>query len=201
MKKLVARRANVGAIGTLLIRLGMIGCFGLLVGCESDDEIIKISEFMASNANGLKDSDGETSDWIEVFNAGHAPVDLEGWRLTDDPKKPGWSFPQVSLGAGQYLVVFAAGKPQAPGDAELHASFRLKAAPDFLAVMRRSGRVVHQFAPYPEQFSDVSYGLGSNGVTGFLETATPGVANSPASKKRDKPPKPATDKPKTGDDD
>jgi hypothetical protein len=188
-------------MGTLLGGLGMVGCLGLVVGCTSNDEIIKISEFMASNANGLKDGDGETSDWIEIFNAGQAPVDLEGWRLTDDPKEPGWAFPEVSLGPGQYLVVFAAGKPQAPGDAELHASFRLKAAPDFLAVMRRSGRVVHQFAPYPEQFSDVSYGLGSNGVTGFLATATPGEANGPASKKRDKPPKPAKNKPKTGDDD
>lgn len=189
--------ANVAA---MLALYGLLVASSALSGCKADDEVVKISEFMASNANGLKDGDGETSDWIEVFNGGDAPVDLEGWRLTDNPKESGWSFPQVSLGPGQYLVVFAAGKQQAPGDTELHANFRLKAAPDFLALMRRSGRVVHQFAPYPEQVSDVSYGLGNNGVIGFLDSATPGAANGAASKKRDNAAK-AEKKRKKSDDD
>jgi hypothetical protein len=144
---------------------------------------------MASNGSGIKDSEGETSDWIEIFNGGDSTVDLEGWRLTDDPREQGWAFPKVSLEPGQYLIVFASGKQQS-GDGELHANFRLKASPDFLALMRRSGRVVQQFAPYPDQFSDVSYGIGNNGVTGYLETPTPGAPNGPAIKKRNKSDKP-----------
>src|SRR5687767_12784101 len=42
-----------------------------------------ISEFMASNSNGLRDQDNETSDWIEVQNPTAAPVNLDGYYLTD----------------------------------------------------------------------------------------------------------------------
>ena len=43
-----------------------------------------ISEFMASNATGILDEDGNTSDWIELYNTGAAQVNLAGWRLSDD---------------------------------------------------------------------------------------------------------------------
>ena len=43
-----------------------------------------ISEFLAVNDKGLKDANGERSDWIEIHNAGDATVDLAGWTLTDD---------------------------------------------------------------------------------------------------------------------
>lgn len=158
-------------------------------GCKDDgSSAIAISEFMASNGNGLKDSDGETSDWIEIANFGTQTVNLKGFRLTDDPKEPmRWVFPDVSLAPGQYLVVFASGKASEATDGELHANFRMKASPDFLALLRPNGRALTQFKPYPEQQSDVSYGLGSDGVTGFLQSPTPGAANTPSlGKKKDK---------------
>ena len=42
-----------------------------------------ITEFMASNDNGLRDEDGESSDWIEIHNSGLEVVELEGWYLAD----------------------------------------------------------------------------------------------------------------------
>ena len=41
-----------------------------------------ITEFMASNDGALRDGNGATSDWVEVFNAGTAPVDTTGTLLT-----------------------------------------------------------------------------------------------------------------------
>jgi Lamin Tail Domain len=161
---------------------------GLSSGCHDDGGSIVISEFVAANANGLKDSDGQTSDWIEIGNMGTAVVNLKNWRLTDDPAEPmRWVFPEVSISPGQYVVVFASGKGQSPGASELHTSFRMKATPDFLALLRPNGRAVTQFKPYPEQRNDVSYGVGSDGVTGYLESPTPGAPNSPSlAKKKDK---------------
>lgn len=151
----------------------------LTSGCKSNDGDVTISEFLASNANGLKDSDGETSDWIEIFNSGSSPVDLTDWRLTDDVDEPAkWLFPPTTLGPGEYLVVFASSKQTMPGEKEYHTGFRLKATPDFLALLRPNGRAVQKFAPYPEQTNDISYGLGSDGVMGYLETPTPGAPNS-----------------------
>lgn len=152
----------------------------VLSSCKSDDgaDAVRITEFMASNANGLTDDDGETSDWIELHNSGGAAIDLTGWRLTDDASEPSkWVFPPTSLASGQYLVVFASGKPMTPDQTELHASFRLKATPDFLALLRPNGRAVQRFDPYPEQRNDVSYGVASDGVTGYLESPTPGAPN------------------------
>lgn len=158
-------------------------------GCRDDGSgSIIISEFMASNGNGLKDADGETSDWIELANTGNQPVNLKGFRLTDDPSEPmRWVFSDVTIAPGQYLVVFASGKGTEGGDSELHTNFRMKASPDFLALLRPNGRALTQFKPYPEQKSDVSYGLGSDGVVGFLQTPTPGAPNSASvGKKKDK---------------
>ena len=47
-----------------------------------------ISEFLASNAGGLADEDGDTPDWIEIHNPGPAVADLGGWFLTDSEASP-----------------------------------------------------------------------------------------------------------------
>jgi len=170
--------------------LAMALVAGLSSACRSSSEArasIVISEFLASNTTGIKDSDGETSDWIEVYNRGKAAVNLAGWRLTDDPNQTErFVFPEVSLGPGQYLVVFASGRPSNPDEKQLHASFRLKASADYLGLLDADGRLTQEFAPYPEQRNDVSYGLGSDGVTDYLTAATPGSANAPAISKKTK---------------
>src|ERR1700709_833868 len=38
-----------------------------------------ISEFMADNTTGLMDGNGKRGDWIEIYNPGATPVDLQGW--------------------------------------------------------------------------------------------------------------------------
>src|SRR5262245_54692626 len=58
----------------------------LLVGdaaCAA--EPVTITEFVASNSNGLQDEDGSHPDWIEIFNGGATNVNLDGWFLTDSP--------------------------------------------------------------------------------------------------------------------
>ena len=35
---------------------------------------VVISEFLASNTDGIQDEDGDSSDWIELHNAGGDPV-------------------------------------------------------------------------------------------------------------------------------
>ena len=55
-----------------------------------------ISEFLADNSDGLLDSDGDPSDWIEVFNSGSQAVDLGGYYLTDNPSfLTKWPFPSL----------------------------------------------------------------------------------------------------------
>ena len=80
------------------------------------DEHPIINEFMASNATTLADEDGDYSDWIELYNPTDQAVDLDGWSLTDRESDPHqWTFPEITLAAEDYLIVFASGKDRKPG--------------------------------------------------------------------------------------
>ena len=134
---------------------------------------LHISEFMASNKTGLLDSDGDSSDWIEIYNSGSAAVDLVGWYLTDDATNPTkWQFPSVSLATDGYLVVFASDKDRIDPAAELHTNFKLSASGEYLALVRPDGSTVeHHYSPsFPRQVADVSYGLGMSGGENVLLT-------------------------------
>ena len=90
----------------------LLGGVGYLTGSAaiySGDLVI--NELLASNGSGLADEDGDFSDWIEIHNPSNAAVNLSGWSLTDDPQEPEkWTFPDLVIGSGEYLVVFASGK-------------------------------------------------------------------------------------------
>ena len=47
-----------------------------------------INEFAASNASLIDDDNGNSTDFIEIFNAGDTAVNLAGYSLTDDPDQP-----------------------------------------------------------------------------------------------------------------
>ena len=120
-----------------------------------------ISEFMASNRDTLNDAYGESSDWIELFNAGDMTADLTDWYLTDDAEDlTKWRFPATTLDAGAYLVVFASDKNRTTGQ-ELHTNFKLAGNGEFLALVEADGATLaSSFAPaYPPQRADYSYGL------------------------------------------
>ena len=75
-----------------------------------------ITEFVASNSGGILDGDGDSSDWIEIFNPGDTSINLQGWHLTDDRASLSkWTFPSAELGEGQFVLVFASGKNKTDG--------------------------------------------------------------------------------------
>jgi len=156
--------------------LWIICCVAATLAVQAADPII--NEFLAANSSGLLDTDGQTSDWIEIYNPGPGSVNLAGWSLTDNSEAPaGWTFPNVIVRPGAYLVVFASGADRAVAGSELHTSFKLSAAGEYLALVRPDGSIVHAFAPkYPEQEADVSYGL-ADGEARFFNAPTPGQAN------------------------
>lgn len=123
-----------------------------------------IHEFLAENDSGLADEDGEQSDWIELYNAGDASVDLAGWHLTDEAANLAkWSLPSHILGAGEFLLVWASGKDRlgTGPNGELHTNFRLDQAGEYLALVAPNNSIATEFAPtFPPQRADYSYGHG-----------------------------------------
>lgn len=145
-----------------------------------------INEFLVSTAGatGVRDEDGDFSDWIELYNRGNASVNLEGWGLTDDVDQPAqWTLPAVTLGAKQYLVIFASGKDRKPvtTGSRLHTNFKLGIYGEYLGLYSPESprRVVSELAPgYPAQRNNYSYGLDGANVWRHFRSPTPGAANA-----------------------
>lgn len=156
---------------------------------------VEISEFLAANAGGLQDEDGDNSDWIELHNTGAQAVSLANWALSDDlalPEK--WRFPAVSLPAHGYLTVFASGKDRAPTNGSpLHTGFSLSKNGEWLGLANASGTIVDSFSPaYPGQITDISYGsLAGTAGYWYFETPTPGAPNQATGNYRGVAPTPA----------
>ena len=131
-----------------------------------------ITEFLASNEDVLYDEDGQNEDWIEIYNPTDAAVDLDGWYLTDNRDDlDKWQFPAVTIGGGDYRVVFASDKNRRDPDGELHTNFKLDPDGEYLALVMPDGEtVVHDYAPeFPEQVRNSSYGLTQEVTTLILE--------------------------------
>ncbi len=140
--------------------------FCSLLSLPSHGELI-ISEFMAENDSGLTDVDGDNSDWIEIHNPGPTAQSTDGYYLTDNANDLiKWRLPDVNINVGGFLVVFASEKDRSNPLQQLHTNFRLDSNGEYLALVKPDGvTTVQEFAPeYPEQYEDISYGVGNNGI-------------------------------------
>jgi hypothetical protein len=136
---------------------------------------------MASNQIGIRDEDGDASDWIEVYNGGVAAVELSGWHLSDETKSLAeWTFPHLSLPAKSYLVVWASGKNRTNSVISLHTNFKISKSGGFVGLTLPDGVTLVSVIEYPGQYTDVSYGCAplDPAQIGFCALATPGTANS-----------------------
>jgi hypothetical protein len=143
---------------------------------------VVVNEIMASNNRTLRDEDGDSPDWIELFNSGDTPVSLAGWYLSDDLQNlKKWQLPAANLEPHGFLVVFASGKNRAADPERLHTSFRLSAnAGGALVLADAAGQLVSALTNYPAQITDVSYGRapGALNLQGFFTQPTPGKGNA-----------------------
>ncbi|ASB49406.1 CotH kinase family protein [Alkalitalea saponilacus] len=78
---------------------------------------IVLNELMSSNSNTIADEDGDFEDWIEIYNYGDDPINLNGWGLSDDENNLfRWVFPDVTIAPGEYRIIWASGKDRRPND-------------------------------------------------------------------------------------
>lgn len=162
---------------------------GSQVGLSPQGSPLHINEFLTANGGGIRDWDGDSPDWIEIYNPHTESISLGGYHLTDNPNNLTlWTFPDISLGPGEFQIVFASGKtfgdngPFDPGG-HLHASFRLSTEGEYLALIAPDGlRALQEWSPvFPPQRLNISYGLSIEGsFWGFFSAPTPGAPNARA---------------------
>jgi hypothetical protein len=169
-------------------RGSVVGSFPLTVTVTGPPPLpsVTFNEWMADNdgAGGLVDpADGRADDWFELYNGGATPVDLAGFRLTDDPASPApFVIPSGTvLPAGGRLLIWADGEPEQNGvtPGQLHTPFRLNADGESLRLMTSGGTIIDEVT-FGAQARGRSEGRFPDGgpVAGALSLPTPGDANA-----------------------
>ena len=151
-----------------------------------------VSEVLSDNVTTVVDWRDEHPDWIELHNPDSQPVSIEGWFLTDDPSEPKkWRIPRGVIGSGRYFIVFASGLEgeELQGSRLPHASFKLSADGEYLALVTPDGAIAHALdVRNTAQRADVSFGLvptadgralDVDAPPAHLTTPTPGRSNAP----------------------
>jgi hypothetical protein len=150
----------------------------LFLSISTYSQALFINEFMSSNSKFYFDEDGDDSDWIEIYNNTSTPINLLGYCLSDKEKQlQRWCFPDTTIGAYGYLVVFASNKDRAIKGAELHTNFAIAAAGEDLFLTFK-GKIVHML-PAIELQTNHSYGLFPDGSSQMyvFSNPTPGETN------------------------
>lgn len=142
---------------------------------------LRINEIMAAPRSGLRDEDGELSDWIELYNAGSERIMLSDYALSDNEEKlTKWFFPQGAfIDPGQYYIVFCSGKDRTGAETGYpHTNFSLSAEGETVTLANALAQLVDRVV-YSNMPVDCSYGRNDQtGAWQIYTLATPGAANN-----------------------
>ena len=138
-----------------------------------EDEPLKINEVMLENGNTLIDEDGDRPEWIELYNAADAAIDLSDYYLSDDDTNLlKWQLPEEQLAAGEYMIIYLSGK-----DKGHHASFGIGTGEP--VILTNYAELTSETVDIPEEnrLDNISYGL-QDGKWLYFGKGTPGRENT-----------------------
>jgi len=145
-----------------------------------------INELQADNLNGITNSAGQHTPWLELYNPGTNVISLNGIYLANNyTNLLQWSFPtNASISAGQFKAIFADALTSLSTTNELHTSFILPGGTGSLALARLAANGQPQVLDYVDYQNinlNDSYGSFPDGQSfnrqEFFQ-ATPGAPNN-----------------------
>ena len=108
--------------------LFIIFLYILSINHNSKSQNVVINEVMSLNSYTIMDEDGDFSDWIELYNNSDNSISILNFSLSDDYGDLNkWIFPEVTIPAQSFLLVFASGKNRLDTN-ELHTNFKIKSS-------------------------------------------------------------------------
>ena len=125
---------------------------------------VLINEILASNNQYGYDANGESDDWIELYNTKNVAVDLSGLYLTDLPTDLGkWAFPLgTAIPANGRIIVWCDNDIEQTG---LHANFKLSSLGD--NVIFSNGVTIFDQLTIGAQTQNISYSRCPDGGVNF----------------------------------
>lgn len=108
-----------------------------------------ISELLLGNASSLPDERGIYSDVLELYNTSDDPIVLSDYFLSDSlDTRFAYRLPDVTLEAGNYLVIFCDGENYISEEGNIHANFGLSFR-ETLCLTHKSGSYQAVNAEHP----------------------------------------------------
>ena len=133
-----------------------------------------ISEVLSASAKSLKTA---RNDFVELYNTTSDAISLKGYTLSKKPGEKTYTFPDVKIGGGEYLVIYCDGKSRVAGGS-LYSSVKISTGGDTLYLADSLGAVCDVFSTGKGR-----KGVSSGRVAGdlfrryFFTSPSPGKAN------------------------
>lgn len=135
---------------------------------------------MAANpaTSGFPDpADGNTDDWIELYNPSAEDVSLTGWHLSDDPGEPlKFTIPSgFTIPAGGHLLIWADDEVIQNNPAlrpQIHVPFRLSASGESIILSAPDAQEIDR-VDFAQQTSGIARLRRPDGSSAFTYTVNP----------------------------
>ena len=144
----------------------------------TDDNVnitkLVINEIMTGNKGTIADSNGKLYDYIELYNGNENEINLKDYGLSDESSQVKWVFPNVTIDAKSYLVVYLSGT----NTTGLYAPFKLKSSGgEVVTLFKPNGKIVDAVETVALESNTVMAREG-NGNWIIQNVGTPGFANT-----------------------
>ena len=127
---------------------------------EVDTPDVVINEFLAGSDNccGSDIFDGNTEDFVELYNYGTEPININGWGFSDRDGLITTTAPDTSIAPGEFLVLWYTGDNN--GFPEINEKLSKDGETIYIADADGNPMISYDFGP---QTDDVSYGRNPDG--------------------------------------
>ena len=143
---------------------------------EVDTPDVVINEFLAGSDNccGSDIFDGNTEDFVELYNYGTESININGWGFSDTDGLITTTAPDTSIAPGDFLVLWYTGDNN--GFPEINEKLSKDGETIYIADADGNPMISYDFGP---QTDDVSYGRNPDGsdMWEYFSIPTPGTTN------------------------
>ena len=146
--------------------------------CLANTSGLYITEVMSGNKSVVGPNVKNPYDYIEIYNMSGQAVNLKGYGLSDNIKKPRkWQFPDITLENNSYLVIYCDSTQTTKNGVYYFTDYNLAKSGETVCLSTPSGDILDKVV-VPQLFDDISFGrtLGQAGLF-YYSSPTPGQTN------------------------
>ncbi len=146
--------------------------------CLDNTSGLYITEVMSGNKKTVGPNVNNPYDYIEIYNMSGQAVNLKGYGLSDNIKKPRkWQFPDITIENNSYLVIYCDTTQTTKDGVYYFTNYNLAKEGETICLSTPTGEILDKVV-VPQLYDDISFGrtLGQAGLFYYAEP-TPGAEN------------------------